>query len=126
MDSKNPELQILAARVEKLEAQNRRWKFISTAFVLAGVSAVLMGAKAADRIGPPAIRAKTVEAQEFILKDSDGQVYGRLSLHMAAKGVVNGQSTVVDEDQASLQFFNEQGDVVWTAPTKAQFMAIKP
>jgi hypothetical protein len=91
-----------------------------------GASLVLMGAKPADRVESPSIRAKTVEAQECILKDSDRQVYGRLGLHMAGKGVLNGKSVMVNGDQPSLQFFNERGDVVWTAPTKTQFMPIKP
>jgi hypothetical protein len=112
--------------VEELEAQNRRWKFLSAILVLSGGSFFLMGAKAADRIESPAIRAKTVEAQEFILKDSDGQVYGRLSLHMTAKGVLDGKSVDLNQDQASLQFFNDRGEVVWTAPTTPQFMPIKP
>src|SRR6267378_5727882 len=91
MHSMNQELEILAARVEKLEAQNRRWKLVSAVFLLSGVSLVLAGAKAADRIESPAIHAKTVEAQEFILKDSDGQVYGRLRLNTAGKWVLDGK-----------------------------------
>jgi len=126
MHSMNQELEILAARVEKLEVQNRRWKLVSAVFVLSGVSLVLAGAKAADRIESPAIHAKTVEAQEFILKDSDGKVYGRLSLNTAGKWVMDGKSVPPAVDQASLQFFNERGDVVWTAPPTPQFRAIKP
>jgi hypothetical protein len=66
----------------------------------------------------------TVEAQEFILKDSDGKVYGRLSLHMAGKWLR--KSPEANVDQASLQFFDERGDVVWTAPTIPHFQPIKP
>ena len=126
MHSMNPELEMLAARVEKLEAQNRRWKLVSAVFVLSGVSLVLGGARAADRIESPAIHAKTVEAQEFILKDSDGQVYGKLSLHTAGKWVLDGKPLAGKIDQASLQFFDERGDVVWTAPTTPHFQPIKP
>ena len=126
MHSMNQELEFLAARVEKLEVQNRRWKLVSAVFVLSGVSLVLAGAKAGDRIESPAIHAKTVEAQEFILKDSDGQVYGRLSLRMAGKRLLDGKSVATNVDQASLQFFDERGDVVWTAPTTPHFQPIKP
>lgn len=121
----NKELEILVARVEKLETQNRRWKFTSAVFVFSCVSLVLMGTKAADRIESPAIHAKTVEAQEFILKDSDGKVYGRLSLN-TGKWVLSGKSVAADVDQASLQFFDERGNVVWTAPPIPQFKTIKP
>jgi len=127
----NQELEILAARVEKLEAQNRRWKLVSAVFVLSGISLVLGGAKAADGSESPAIHAKTVEAQEFILKDSDGHVYGKLSLHTAlhtaGKWMLDGKFAALPMlDQASLQFFDERGDVVWTAPTTPHFQPIKP
>src|SRR3977135_3895281 len=112
MHSMNQELEILAARVEKLEVQNRRWKLVSAVFVLSGVSLVLAGAKAADRIESPAIHAKTVEAQEFILKDSDGQVYGRLSLRMAGKRVPDGKAGAANVDQGPLQVFDAPGHVV--------------
>ncbi len=127
MHSMNTGLVFLAARVEKLEAQNRRWKLISVVFVVSGLSLMLIGAKPADRVDPTAIRAKTVEAQEFILKDQDGHVYSSLSLNSArpeqAKGL-NGQSAAI-EGQASLQFFDNQGRVVWTAPTKALILPVK-
>jgi len=35
--------------------------------------------KPADRIDPPMVRAGTVEAQEFILKDETGHICARLS-----------------------------------------------
>ncbi|PYT53260.1 MAG: hypothetical protein DMG43_09455 [Acidobacteria bacterium] len=129
MDFTQSELHLLAARVEKLEAQNRRWKLAGVFFALSGVSLVLMAAKPADRIEPPVVRAGTVEAQEFILKDTDGHVYARLSLGRAlAVKQPNGTYFIPYKPvagQAALQFFDDKGDVLWTAPTKAEFMPAK-
>lgn len=129
MDFTQSELHLLAARVEKLEAQNRRWKLAGVFFALSGVSLVLMAAKPADRMEPPVVRAGAVEAQEFILKDADGHVYARLSLGRAlAKKQPNGLYLIPDKaaaGQPALQFFDDKGDVVWTAPTKAEFMPAK-
>jgi len=83
MNSTQTNLDLLASRVQKLEASNRRWKLVNSLLVLLAVSVALMGAKPADRIVPPMVRASTVEAQEFILKGPDDHVYARLSLGRA-------------------------------------------
>ena len=134
MNSTETNLDLLASRVQKLEASNRRWKLVNSLLVLLAVSVALMGAKPADRMAPPMVRASTVEAQEFILKDLDDHVYARLSLgralttkqrnglyFMPNNGLYSGPSKAVP----ALQFFNDQGDVVWTAPTKAEFLPAK-
>ena len=132
MNSTNSEIQILAVRVERLEAQNRRWKLISALFALSGVSLVLMGAKPADRIDPPMVRASTVEAQEFILKDETGHTYARLSLNLPIKTVKqpNGRMYLIPPNQAipgqaALQFYDDKGDVLWTVPSMTQFLPAK-
>src|SRR5207302_9319087 len=79
MNSPQPHLDLLAARIQNLEAANHRWKFVNALLLLSGVSSLLMGAKPADRLQPNVIRAGSVEAQEFILKDETGHVYARLS-----------------------------------------------
>jgi len=81
MNSPQTNLDLLAARVQKLEAANHRWKFLNALLLLSGVAVLLMGAKPADRLEPNVIRAGSVEAQEFILKDETGHVYARLSLN---------------------------------------------
>jgi hypothetical protein len=132
VNSTNPELQILAARVERLEARNRRWKLISALIALSGVSLVLMGAKPADRIDPPMVRASTVEAQEFILKDEIGHVYARLSLNPSLPKVTQkGRTYFIPSDslaiagQPALQFFDDKGDVVWTVPQQPLLRPVK-
>lgn len=46
---------------------------------------------------------RTLQAQEFVLKDSRGRVRARLGMK---------------NDQASIEFYDEQGSVVWTMPNK--------
>jgi hypothetical protein len=124
------ELQNLVARVEKLESQNRRWKLASSLLSLLGVAILLMGAKPADRFDKQVIRAGTVEAQEFLLKDDDGHVYARLSLDGAGKAIqLNGRIFVVPNQkllgEPALQFYDDKGNVVWTAPSKPELMTVR-
>ncbi len=104
MNSTRTSLDLLASRVQELEASNRRWKLVNALLALSAVSVALMGAKSADRIEPPMVRAGTVEAQEFILKDEAGHVYARLSPNPS------------DDDK---------GEVLWTAPSKDHFVPVK-
>lgn len=124
MDSSQTNLELLAARVQRLEASNHRWKVLNALLVISIASVVVMGAKPADRLEPNVIRAGSVEAQEFILKDTGGHVYARLSLNpsMARLKQSNGRTYFVPSDalaipdQPALQFFDDKGDVVWTVP----------
>jgi len=129
MNSTQTNLDLLASRVQKLESSNRRWRLVNVLLVLSAVSVALMGAKSADRMEPPVVRASTVEAQDFILKDAGGHVYARLSLgRTLATKQLNGLYSFPNKavaSQPALQFFDDQGDVVWTAPAKAEFMPAK-
>jgi hypothetical protein len=132
MNSSQANLDLLAARVQKLEASNRRWKLLSASLLLSGVSVLLMGAKPADRLQPPVVRAGSVEAQEFILKDENGHVYARLSLNPSLPKVTQkGRTYLVPSDslaipgQPALQFFDDKGDVVWTVPQEPTLRKVK-
>lgn len=65
MSNNSLDLQALAQRLERLEKQNPRLKRVGIIALLALASFVLMGQAATKR---------RVEANEFILKDSDGRV----------------------------------------------------
>ena len=106
MDPNAKTLEALTARVAKLEAQSRRWKLATGLFGLLSATVVLMGARPADRIDPGLVRARSVEAREFLLKDETGQVYARLRLNQDRKRL----------RQAVLEFYDEQGDVTLTIP----------
>jgi hypothetical protein len=131
MNFSQTDLGLLAARVQRLEASNRRWKLASGVLLLCGSSLALMGAKPADRIEPPAVRASTVEAREFILKDESGQVHARLTLSPSVSGkkqpndrvyLLPGQGSA---GQATLEFYDDKGDVLWTAPTTPTMVPAK-
>jgi len=93
-----------------------------------------MGAKPADGIEPPVVRASAVEAQEFVLKDETGHVYARLSLSPAVPGMKhqNGRTytfpmQTFPAGEAALQFYDGKGQLLWTAPStgSAQFLPAK-
>lgn len=126
MNSTTPNLQSLIARVEKLESQNRRWKLAAAVLTLFSASLVLGGAKLADRIDPQVIHARSVEAQDFVLKDEDGRVHARLTM-TPNKLEILGRSVIVgpgDDGRTvlfagpALQFYDQNGKLIWTAPQK--------
>ncbi|HXY26280.1 MAG TPA: hypothetical protein VEI73_16630 [Candidatus Acidoferrum sp.] len=121
------DLQALAARVERVEASTRRWKVACSVLLLSGISLLFMGAKAADRVDPDVLHARSVEARDFVLKDADGHVYARLSLSPRVSVKKNGGMYLLPDDgtlpgQAALQFYDDKGDVLWTAPSAAQLL----
>jgi hypothetical protein len=132
MRDESPELSGLRARIEKLEAQNQRWKTGSAIGVLMAASLMVTGATRGDRIDLQTIKASTVEAQEFVLKDADGHVRARLSLPPTGK-VTQAPGYKVQRlvppgavpDQAALQFYNENGDVVWIVPNNPMVVPAK-
>jgi hypothetical protein len=63
MDSHTSDLQSLASRVERLEGQNRFLKRAGLALLLLPVALIIMG-----QARPP----RTIEAEDFILKDATG------------------------------------------------------
>jgi len=135
MNYSETDLQALAARVERLEASTRRCKTACGVLLLSGISLLFMGAKPADHSDAPVIRAHTVEAQAFLLKDADGHVYARLSLSPDLRALASNLPpnlhvfALPDRDMpqgsAVLQFFDEDGSVVWSAPTKPGLLPVK-
>src|SRR5260370_6673013 len=138
MNSSQTNFDFLAARVQKLEVANRRWRLLNAVLLLSGASVALMGAKPADRLEPNVIRAGAVEAQEFLLKDTDGHVYARLSFGRTLGNILpNGLNSLPNQNgiqfmpnrvtpsQPALQFFNDRGDVIWTVPQEPMLRPVK-
>lgn len=140
MNSSEVNVQALAARIEKLEAANRRWKSASAIALLFILSLLLLSTRDAERVAaaarpdrmePNVLHARVVEAQDFVLKDADGRVYARFSITPSLAGMdLNGRSPRLEEmpvipGQASIQFYDEKGKVVWSAPSKPQFMTVR-
>ena len=104
MDNAEVNLQDLALRVRVVEKQTRRWKFLSfLALLLLGFS-IAAGVRAQGDLQPNLIRAKSIEAQGFALKDFSGSV--RAALRM--KG-----------DRPVLELYDSAGRVVWSTPEKS-------
>jgi hypothetical protein len=89
----------LLARVMKLERQNR---FLRTAgFLVALVLGLSLTANvtAQEKARTSPLRASTVEARTFVLKDASGTVRGRMT---------------VDDGESVLELFDATGKVTWS------------
>jgi len=80
----------LMARLERLERQGRRWKRTALVVLLGAVGIVVMGQAPQHRL------PKSLEAEEFVLRDGRGQV-------RASLGTPPGSNATV------LQFHGENG-----------------
>ena len=133
MNSPEVDVQTLAARIEKLEAANSRWKSASAIALLFILSMLLLTTRHAervaaarpDRVEPNVLHARTVEAEDFVLKDADGHVHARFSITPSLAAMDQGSSRVLPSGQASIQFYDEKGKVVWSAPAKPQFITVR-
>ena len=104
MASDTPDLAIILERIRKLEAQNQRLKKLSTA-ILVLLSAVLL-------MGQTTPSHRVVEAQRFVLKDSEGNVRGWMGTigkgSEITLGNVNAQPMIrliVSTDSSDLHFY---------------------
>jgi hypothetical protein len=107
MTSDIPELHAILERISKLEVQNQRLRRGGLT-ILAFLSAVILMAQAAPF-------PRVVEAQRFILKDSDGNVRGWMGTigkgSELALGNVNAQPMmrlIVSIDSSDLHFFGSR------------------
>jgi hypothetical protein len=125
MPSTNSDLQSLSVRLDKLETQARRWKLTAMVLAVSSASLVLIAAKSADHIDSSVIRARSVEAEDFILKDQDGQVYARLSLRPHPRKFGQSFSYSPAGPASSLEFYDQNGEAIWTAPQSPTMMPAK-
>ena len=91
----------LIQRVKRLKRGNRRWRLAAMTLLL--VCLVLLLA-AFDYPQPNLVKARSVEAQNFVLRDADGQIRARMAL---------------SEDEPRLTFFDEHGEVISSLPIEA-------
>src|ERR1700726_2884011 len=115
MSSPNSDLQVLAARLDKLESRACRWKLASIVLAATSTALILMAAKPADRIDSAVIHARTVEAQDFVVKDEDGQIRARLTLNPQVKVRKDMSGPAVNMNAPlgpALQFYDGNGDAV--------------
>jgi hypothetical protein len=92
----------LSARVRNLESQNRLWKLSSLLLFLILVVSLARGLMAQ---GTPPNHPITIEAQTFLLRDTNGNVRGKLAMK---------------EDQPTLELYDPAGKVVWSTGLRAE------
>jgi hypothetical protein len=125
MPSANSDMQALSARLDKLETQARRWKLATMLLALSSASLILIAARPADHIDSSVIRARSVEAEDFILKDQDGQVFARLSLRGHGKKLGQSFSASPAGSGSSLEFYDQNGEAIWRAPQSPTMLPTK-
>lgn len=95
MQSPPLDLPSLAARVEKLESQNRLLRRVGLAFLLLPLTLIVMA-----QAQPP----RNLEAQSFVLRDSSGIKRAELSM-----GQEDAELRYMGKDDPVLRFFNSKG-----------------
>jgi hypothetical protein len=94
---------VLVARVKKLEVRTRIWQIVALVVLFALGFARTENVKA-QQIGQlEQVRATTVEAQDFLLKDAAGRVLGQLS---------------VRDGKPQLELYDASGKVTWSTSTR--------
>ena len=88
--------------LEQLQREKRRWKISTTVLALVCIVVLL---SAFDYPQPSLVKARSVEAQSFVLRDVDGHIWARMA---------------ISGDGPQLIFFNEHGNVISSLPLKAE------
>jgi hypothetical protein len=107
MDSQSQNFEDVRARLLKLEKQNRRIKQLGAAVLMIPVLLLVMG---------QAPSKKTVEANEFILKDDDGNIRARLfvtaknTTNMTIPGIAE-PVPMTSNPKPTLALYDEKGQV---------------
>jgi hypothetical protein len=100
----------LLARIKQVERQSRLWKVVGLLALLSlGLShAANLRAGQKDQDAP--LRAKTVEAQTFLLKSAAGTLMGRMT---------------ASEGQPVLELYDRSGEVKWSTETRAKALTAR-
>jgi hypothetical protein len=89
------DLHKLTSRVEALERQNRRFRFVAVAFILlAAVGSLATGSS----------KSRTIEAEQFIVRDSQGRARVTIATAPAAGAAVS-----LSPDEPAVWFSDEKG-----------------
>src|ERR1700727_539587 len=100
----------LLAHLKKVERQNRVWKMAGLVALLTLGLLLNANLTAGQKDQDAPLRAKTVEAQAFLLKDSAGTVMGRMT---------------VSEGQPVLELYGQSGEVTWSTSTRTKVLTVK-
>jgi hypothetical protein len=98
-------------RIEHLESQLHRWKLLSMVAVGVLTMILLAGAGYSQRADLQQDAASRLISRSFVLVGMDGTVYARLTTKAG---------------EPVMQFYDRQGNVVWSAPPKAEIKGVRP
>jgi hypothetical protein len=94
-------LEDIQCRLLQLERQNRRFKQLGVAVLIASISLIAMGQAPSKKI---------IEANEFILRDDSGNMRARLFMTEKTTGTIQGISGAVTfSPNPMLALYNEKG-----------------
>ncbi|MFZ0522220.1 MAG: hypothetical protein WAL95_14440 [Candidatus Acidiferrales bacterium] len=94
----------LLIRLTRLERHNRIWKMVGLLIALTSLILLAGNARANQDVGVRAPNT-TVEAHTYLLKDS--------------AGVLRGKMTVDGDRHPVLEFYDLDGNVIWSTDTRA-------
>jgi hypothetical protein len=109
MTSQETVIETVLERLTKLERQNRRLKRTGVAALIVAASLTFMG---------QASRPKTVEANEFILRDAN--VMSHKFVHKSAGPCLGWQSASRSTQMVLDSHCGVVGNLEWPAPTRAR------
>jgi hypothetical protein len=76
MDSEQMSIREMTDRIAKIERQNRFWKFGAILALVMLACSLVTAVRAEQDTKPALLRAGTIEAQHFLLKNADGTTVG--------------------------------------------------
>lgn len=100
--------EVLIARVKRLELEARIWQIAGLLVLLIFLFTRAGILKAQGYSATAPIRSTTVEAQNFVLKDSSGAVMGQLT---------------VKDGKAQLDLYDGSGKLAWSTNTRTMTMS---
>jgi hypothetical protein len=103
MTTYDSDLRALGEQVRKLEIQNRRWKIGTVILALVFASSLTMAMKPRHSPKQSVLRADIVKTQSLDLTNPGGKVLARFRVNPVT-------------DQASMELYNPEGQVIWKAP----------
>jgi len=112
--------QPLSARIAKSEAQIRRLQVCNLAMLILFLGILLGNVKHAEANNPPVVvKADSVEASSFVVKDQRGRICARLSSTPVVEYRNGIKVTILQtdaHDRALLEIFDEDGFPTLTLP----------
>ncbi len=117
MISQAPELVAVVERLEELEQQNRRLKLMGVMVLILAGAGLLMG-----QVVPS---SRTVEAEQFVLKDVSGKPRGILAIRadgtprlefLEEDGKPRAALATAADGSPSLSLLDRDGKVLWKVP----------